>query len=129
MSAITAKNHHCLGPNSQAQSFRKLDGRGIVARRMKAIRVDLADGLGGWDTLSPQQRIIIDIVAVRMIRCQMLTAAMLGDDGLSSEAERRLNWHLASIRRDLSALGLERRGPRQPTLKEHCEAKYGGATA
>ena len=113
-----AGNHHCLGPNSQAESFRKLDGRGIVARRMKAICADLAEGLGGWDTLSPQERIIIDIVAVRMIRCQMLTAAMLGGDGLSAEAERRLNWHLASVRRDLSALGLEKRGPRQPGLVE-----------
>lgn len=113
-----ANNHHCLGPNSQALSFRKLDGRGIVARRMKAIRDDLADGLGGWDTLSPQRRIIIDIVAVRMVRCQMLTAAMLGGDGLSAEAERRLNWHLASIRRDLVTLGLERCGPPALTLAE-----------
>ena len=96
---------------------------------MKAIRDDLADGLGGWDTLSPQQRIIIDIIAVRMVRCQMLTAAMLGDDGLSNEAERRLNWHLASIRRDVAALGLEKHTPPGPSLKEHCDATYGGAAA
>ena len=120
-----ANNHHLIGPNSQVESFRKLDGRGIVARKMRAIRDDLADGLGGWNTLSPQRRIIIDIIAVRMVRCQMLTAAMLGDDGLSNEAESCLNWHLASIRRDLTVLGLDRRGPRQPSLAE----TFGGAVA
>ena len=124
-----ANNRHLLGPNSQAESFKSLDGRGIVARRMKAIRDDLADGLGGWDTLSPQRRIIIDIVAVRMVRCQMLTAAMLGDAGLSTEAERRLNWHLASIRRDLKVLGLEKSPPPGPTLPEHIAANYPSASA
>ena len=118
MASKATNSHNRLGPHSQAQSFKSLDGRGIVARRMKAIAADLADGLGGWGTLSPQQRIIIDIVAVRMVRCQMLTAAMLGGDDLCTEAERRLNWHLASIRRDLAVLGLEKRGPRQPTLAE-----------
>ena len=118
MSALTGKSRSLLGPNSQAESFRKLDGRGVVARRMRAIRDDLSEALGGEDVLSPQQRIIIDIVAVRMVRCQMLTAAMLRDDGLSAEAERRLNWHLASIRRDLQALGLEKRAKTPPRLAE-----------
>ena len=113
-----ANNHHLLGPCSQAKSFKSLDGRGVVARRMKVIRDELGEALGGEDVLSPQQRIIIDIVAVRVIRCQMLTAAMLGDDGLSTEAERRLNWHLASIRRDLAALGLEKQTPPGLSLAE-----------
>ena len=124
-----ANNHNCLGPHSQAESFRKLDGRGVVARRMKAIAADLADGLGGWDTLSPQQRIIIDVVTVRAIRCQMLTAQMFSDDGLSSEAERRLNWHLASIRRDLATLGLEKQSKPARSLEEHLEREYGATAA
>lgn len=118
MSTRTGKKRSLLGPNSQAETFRKLDGRGIVARRMKAIRDDLSEALGGEKILSPQQRLIIDIVTVRVIRCQMLTATMLGDDGLSAEAERRLNWHLASLRRDLQALGLEKRGKAPPSLAE-----------
>ena len=85
---------------------------------MKAIRDDLGEALGGDDVLSPQQRLLIDVVTVRVIRCQMLTAAMLSNDGLSAEAERRLNWHLASIRRDLQALGLEKRAKTPPRLAE-----------
>ena len=115
---MATKSHPKIGPTSQLETFRKLDGRGVVARRMRAIRDDLGEALGGEDVLSPQQRIIIDIVAVRMTRCQMPTAAMLSDDGLSAEAERRLNWHLASLRRDLQALGLEKRGKAPPSLAE-----------
>ena len=113
-----AANSYKVGPNSQAESFRSLDGRGIVARRMKEIQAELAEALGGRDQLSPQQRIIIDGLSVRIIRSRMLTAEALGGDGLSDEGERRLNWHLGSIRRDLLALGLDRRGDRVPSLAE-----------
>ncbi len=126
---MATKSHPKIGPTSQLETFRKLDGRGVVARRMKAIRDDLGEALGGDDVLSPQQRLLIDVVTVRVIRCQMLTAAMLSNDGLSAEAERRLNWHLASIRRDLQALGLEKRGKAPPSLKEYTSARYGGAAA
>ncbi len=81
MASETAKPHSRLGPNSQAESFKSLDGRGIVARRMKAIRHELAEALGGADALSPQQKILIDTIAVRVIRTKLLTAAMLGGDG------------------------------------------------
>ena len=129
MSATTTKTHPRLGPHSQAKSFRKLDGRGVVARRLKAVRGELAAALGGDGALSPQQGILIEGLALRVIRCRMLTAQMLNDDGLSAEAERRLNWHLASIRRDLVALGLEKRAAQSPSLKEYTAAKYGGAAA
>ncbi len=118
MASETANPHSRLGPNSQAESFKSLDGRGIVARRMKAIRGDLVEALGGEGALSPQQAILIEGLALRVIRCRMLTAQMLGGNGLSAEAERRLNWHLASIRRDLVALGLEKRAAQQPRLAE-----------
>ncbi len=123
---MATKSHPKIGPTSQLETFRKLDGRGVVARRMKAIRHELAEALGGADALSPQQKILIDTIAVRVIRTKMLTAAMLGGDGLSAEAERRLNWHLASLRRDLVALGLEKRATHSPSLKEYTAAKYGG---
>ncbi len=126
---MATKSHPKIGPTSQLETFRKLDGRGVVARRMKAIRHELAEALGGADALSPQQKILIDTIAVRVIRTKMLTAAMLGGDGLSAEAERRLNWHLASLRRDLVALGLEKRATQSPSLKEYTAAKYGGAAA
>ncbi len=124
-----ANNHNCLGPHSQAVSFRKLDGRGVIARRMKAHAAELAAALGGWDTLSPQKKILIDAITVRSIRCQMLSAAMFGGDGLSAEGERCLNWHANALTRDLKILGLERRAPRQPTLPEHLAANYPSATA
>ncbi len=122
-------NHNCLGPHSQRESFGKLDGRGVVARRLKTVRVEITEALGGEGALSPQQAILIEGLALRVIRCRMLTAAMLGDDGLSAEAERRLNWHLASIRRDLVALGLERRAAREPTLQEYLSSKQEPAAA
>ena len=120
-----ANSHNCIGPHSQAKIFRSLDGRGVIARKMKTIAAELADALGGKDTLSPQQKILIDAITVRSIRCQMLTVAMMSDDGLSYEGERCLNWHANALTRDLKTLGLERRGPRQPTLAE----TLGGAAA
>ena len=119
------KTRPVIGPRSQAESFRSLDGRGVIARRMKATAAELAEALGGKAGLSPQQRIIIDIVSTRIVRCQMLTSAMLGGEGLSDEGERHLNWHLGSIRRDLQALGLDRRGERAPSLEQHLAAAYG----
>ena len=124
-----ANNHHLLGPHSQAESFKSLDGRGIVARKMRAIRDDLGEALGGWGTLSPQKKILINIISVRVIRCQMLTTAMLGGNGLSAEGERCLNWHMGSVRRDLAVLGLDRRAAPGPSLQEHVAATYGGAPA
>ncbi len=113
-----AKTQLKIGPHSQRESFKKLDGRGAVARRLKALRTEVADALGGEDMLSPQQGILIECLAIRVIRCRMLLARMLDGDDLSAESERRLNWHLANIRRDLQALGLERRAMAEPSLAD-----------
>ena len=95
------KNTAIVGPTSQQKTFRKLDGRGVLARQLRRIREELAEALGG--DLSPQQNILLEGLAVRVLRCRMLTADML-NGGISAELERRLNWHLASVRRDLVAL-------------------------
>ncbi len=113
-----AKTYPIIGPHSQRESFKKLDGRGAVARRLKALRNELADALGGEDMLSPQQGILIEVLSIRVIRCRRLLARMVDGDDLSAEGERRLSWHLASIRRDLQALGLEKRAKTPPRLAE-----------
>ena len=109
-----------IGPHSQRHVLMKLDGRGKVARRMRAIRDELVAAVGGPDAISPQQRMLIDGIARRSIRCDMIWQQMLVDPaGVSAEAERRFNWHDNALQRGLKELGLERSSPPTPNLKDY----------
>ena len=117
-----------VGPNSSGSRLRSVDGRTRLGRFMSGLRTEIYEALG-TDNPTPMQRILVDRAVEKSARCILLSRQMLNGGGMSAEAERRYIWHSNSLRRDLSALGLERRTPRGPTLKEHCEATYGSATA
>ena len=45
-----------IGPHSQRNTFGTLDGRGVVARRLKERTTEIADDYGGVASLSVAQR-------------------------------------------------------------------------
>jgi len=107
-----------IGPTSQSERFRVLDARGVIARRMKAIEGELITALGGEDQVTPQQMLLIEGIAVRVMRRSMFVNELAESGELSTESERRLNWHLCGIRADLQLLGLERREKEIPSLHD-----------
>ena len=97
-----------IGPHSQAQSFRKLDGRGTVARRLKARVNEISADYGGCDALSVAQRRLVEQIAQR----EWAAAQIFGElaEGTASERDRRTyNWLLNGIGRDFARLGEPRR--------------------
>ena len=115
-----------IGPNSQRFALGSLDGRGAVARRLKRIQRELSDALGGEAELSPQKRMLIANIAQRALRCEMLWQQIV-EGRAASESERRYNWFLNGLRRDLAAIGLERHPAAPPSLNEYLASK--GAAA
>ena len=103
----------------QRGKFAKLDGRGEVARRLRTIRADLIDALGGDAAITPQQMLLIEGIAQRAVRCEMIWRQMMtAPEGVATETERRWNWHRSGLERALAQLGLQRRAPPAPSLAE-----------
>lgn len=95
-----------------------------MARRMKLIRAELMDALGGPEIVTPQRQLIIEGLSFRVIRAQMLIVDALNDsEGFTEEADRRVNWHLNAIRADLQTLGLDRPEEQAPTLAAYIEGR------
>ena len=117
-------NDQKIGPASQRKAFKRLDGRGVIARRMKAVERELIDALGGEDALSPQKHLLVTGVAQRVIRIQMLWQQIAMGDA-SEEAERRFNWHSNGLRRDLMVLGLNKRKGAAQTLADALGGRHG----
>ena len=113
---LMPKTRAKVGPHSQRLALGSIDGRGLIARRMKALRAELTAAIGGAPT--PQQRLLIEGVAIRLTRIRMIWAQMVEDPAaVAEETERRMTWYLNGLRRDLVALGLE--GPKAtPTTRD-----------
>lgn len=118
-----AKTRPRVGPHSQRGILARLDGRGELARRMRDIRNELIDALGGQDHVTPQRKLLVDGLCYRVIRSQMLIAAAVMHEGFSEENDRRINWHLNGVRTDLLALGLDRPQEQVPTLTAYIEGR------
>ena len=114
---MSEENTLSVGPNSNSERLRSVDGRTRLGRFMSELRTELYEALG-TDNPTPMQRIIVDRIVEKAARCTLLSKQMLNGGGMSAEAERRYVWHSNSLRRDLVTLGLNRRGPRQPGLVE-----------
>ncbi len=112
-----------ITPRSQRETFQKLDGRGLVARRLKAMRQEFADALGGWEALSPQKRQLVKDTAEVVMRRDWVWQQMVSEpESVSGESERRWAWLGNVVRRNLIALGLDRvdakKGSRMRDLME-----------
>jgi hypothetical protein len=112
-----------IGPHSQRGTLAKLDGRGVIARRMRAIKDELLEALGGVDAISPQKLMILNGLAWRAVRCEMLLSDSLSRGEVAIAAEQLITSHLNGIRRDLEAIGLERWQPPPKTLQQYLEER------
>ena len=115
----STQNQNRISPNSQAKAFGSLDGRGLVARRLKRVEAEFIEALGGPDNLTPQKRQIIRDTAQIIIRREMVWQQMIENPaGIAGEAERRWLWLANTVRRNLIALGLERLEPPPPSIAD-----------
>jgi len=85
-----------------------LDGRSIVSRAVRDLRVALIADLGGPENLSTQKSLILDRAVAKVFKCQGIETALYEGEELSPHT---ISLYLAlsnSLRKDLSALGLAR---------------------
>ena len=76
-----------IGPCSQRLAMASLDGRGVVARRIKKHQKLLLEGIGGRAACSPAKKILATSAATRMVRLEMLMNEILAGTA-STEDER-----------------------------------------
>ena len=104
-----AKSPPKIGPTSQRERFGKLDGRGVIAIRLKELRRELAGALGGWDQLSPQRRRLIEDTCQIIVRREMVWKMLVEAPGsVSREMEKHWLWLANTVRRNLQVLGLDK---------------------
>jgi hypothetical protein len=97
-----------------------LDGRSVLAKALSHIQSELVSALGGPETVTPQERILIDRVSYKMARCVLFEADSLSKGGTTSSDAYYLTWS-NSIRQDLLALGLRRRPKAVQDLRSYLE--------
>ncbi len=87
-------------------SRRNINQNSKLARVLRKMEAELVSALGGHETVTPQEKILIDRVVYKLARCTLAEAAYFNGDGGADE--HYLAWS-NSLRLDLQALGLERR--------------------
>ena len=123
-----AKKVRAMGPYTRPHVLAKLDRRTRESRQLEATVAELAEHVGGEPT-ALQARLIDRIARLELYLAKMDERANANGGTLSERDSRQYLAWCNSIRLAMRDLGLERRGPRTPTLKEHCDATYGGAAA
>ncbi len=111
-----AKTQPKIGPSSQAATWQKIDGRGVVARRLRAYRDELTEHVGG--SPSATERVLIDRAAMLRVQLELMDQRSLKGAPLPDHTARSYIAWSNALRLVLQALGLERRGPRQKSLAE-----------
>lgn len=89
-------------------NLNNLDGRSALVKAMARIQSELVSALGGDETVTPQERILIDRVSYKMARCVLFESDSLSKGGETKNDHQYLAW-ANSIRQDLLTLGLGRR--------------------
>jgi hypothetical protein len=113
-----------IGPHSTKGSIAALDSRTKVAKLLKAVTNDLLDHLG--DPTAPQ-RLIVQGAALKVIRIALFADRILNDEtALSEKSDHNLLAWSNSLRLDLVALGLERRGKPTIALASYLATEAGG---
>ena len=95
-----------IGAFSKRLAFSDLDGRTNAGKYANSIKNDLERQIGNP---TPAQQILIKLIAVKMLRCEMMYDQMLFNPNGGNLQDRVENYFLAwsnSIRRDLEALGV-----------------------
>jgi hypothetical protein len=111
---MVAKRHRSAsrrrhpGPFSRDQAITDVDRRTREGRFLKTITTELINHLG--DATAPQ-RLIIQAAALKATRMMLLTDQLLAGVPLSAGSDHHALAWLNSMRLDLQAIGLERKGP------------------
>jgi hypothetical protein len=116
--ARSASRRKNPGPFSRDQSLSGADRRTRAGRVMKGVIAELMQHIG--DASAPQ-RLLIQSAALKATRLMMLTDQLLANDPPSEGSDHHALAWLNSLRLDLQALGLERKGP--ATLDLHAYIK------
>jgi hypothetical protein len=100
-----------IGAFSKRLTFSDLDRRTNAGKYVNSIKNALEAQIG---TPSPGQQILIKLVAVKMLRCEMMYDRVLSQPDGGDLQDRVENYFLAwsnSVRRDLQALGVLESSP------------------
>ena len=95
-----------IGAFSKRLSFSDLDGRTNAGKFVNSIKNDLEAQIGNP---SPGQQILIKLIAIKVLRCEMMYDQVLSKPDGGDLQDRVENYFLAwsnSVRRDLEALGV-----------------------
>ncbi len=112
-----AEKVRAMGPYSRPHVLAKLDRRTRESRQLEATTADLAEHVGGEPT-ALQARLIDRIARLELYLSKMDQRANANGGTLSERDSRQYLAWCNSIRLAMRDLGLEKRGPRQPTLAE-----------
>ena len=117
-----------LGPHSRRSRLAMLDGRTREARLLKTAIDELTEHVGG-NPSATQARQIARAARIEL-HMAMMDARSDQNGGVMTDHDSRqyLAW-VNSYRLILRDLGLEKRGPRQPSLPEHIAAHYPSTAA
>jgi hypothetical protein len=108
--------HRKPGPFSRDQAIIDLDRRTRAGRVMKGVIHELNAHIG--DATAPQ-RLLIQSAALKSVRLALLSDQLLDGTPPSEGSDHHALAWLNSLRLDLQALGLERKGPAALDLREY----------
>lgn len=91
-----------IGPFSKRLSFAQLDLRTAEGQFADDVRQALTDGLGY--TPSPSQQILIQMAALKLLRCELLCRKILSAESIQDRNDNHFLAWSNSVRRDLEAL-------------------------
>jgi hypothetical protein len=109
--SMARRKKHRIGAFSRRLTFSDLDGRTNAGKYVNSIKHGLEAQIGNP---SQGQQILIKLVAVKMLRCEMMYERVLSQPDGGDLQDRVENYFLAwsnSVRRDLQALGVLESSP------------------
>jgi hypothetical protein len=104
--SMSKRKKRRIGAFSKRLAFSDLDGRTNAGKYANSIKNDLERQIGNP---SAAQQILIKLIAVKVLRCEMMYDQVLSNPSGGNLQDRVENYFLAwsnSVRRDLGALGV-----------------------
>jgi hypothetical protein len=117
---MASGRHRKVGPFSRDQSLTDADHRTREGRFLKTVTRELVEHLG--DATAPQ-RLLIQSAALKATRMMLLTDQLLAGVQLGEGSDHHALAWLNSMRLDLIAIGLERKGPASIDLREYLKSQ------
>jgi hypothetical protein len=112
--------HRKVGPFSRDQALTDVDRRTRAGRVLRSVTVELIEHLG--DATAPQ-RLLVQAAALKATRLMLLTDQLLDGTPPSEGSDHHALAWLNSLRLDLQAIGLERKGAAQLDLSVYLKSQ------